>query len=263
MCNLTHARRFWMMSCVATAGVVSVIQISVATAGAGGAIPVDEIRGQPVAKADDSAFPIRWGARLVTSTTIRTRPTIASPPRLRTDGFTPYTAVPEVLLVTGAFRESTGREWLRVVLAIRPNGASGWVPERDVQLVVLPLTIRVRLATRRLEVWRGGKMLRRFPVGIGKEATPTPQGNFAIEDKVITRRVDIPSYGPRILTITAHSNVLFAFNGGDGQIAIHGMGAGGRVGVAASHGCLVLGPDALAAVWRWIPRGTPVQITAR
>ena len=148
-----------------------------------------------------------------------------------------------------------------MLMTVRPNGTSGWMQRKDVRLIVAPLRIRVHLATRTLELWHGQTRVGIYPVGIGTSQAPTPVGRFAVDDKVVTRRSDRPSYGPYILTVTAHSNVLLRFNGGDGQIAIHGMGAAGRVGVAASHGCLVLSPAALRSVWRWVARGTPIEAT--
>ena len=203
----------------------------------------------------------QWTARVLGPADVRRVPRASAAIWFRTDGFAQYSGVPAVLLVTGAFREVSDREWVKVLLTARPNGASGWMRRTDVRLIVAPLRIRVHLAARTLELWRGKTRLSSYPVGIGTSQAPTPVGRFAIDDKVVTRPSDRPSYGPYILTVTAHSNVLFRFNGGDGQIAIHGIGVAGRVGVAASHGCLVLAPAALRSIWRWVARGTPIEVT--
>jgi lipoprotein-anchoring transpeptidase ErfK/SrfK len=45
--------------------------------------------------------------------------------------------------------------------------------------------------------------------------------------------------GPFALALSARSNVLQEFDGGPGQIAIHGVeNLGGTLGTAASHGCV-------------------------
>ena len=72
---------------------------------------------------------------------------------------------------------------------------------------------------------------------------------------------DRETYGRFVVTLTAHSTVLTRFNGGDGQIAIHGSGSLGRVGRASSHGCIILGDAALTTVFRAVEPGTPVIVT--
>jgi lipoprotein-anchoring transpeptidase ErfK/SrfK len=67
---------------------------------------------------------------------------------------------------------------------------------------------------------------------------------------------------PFALALSARSEVLQEFDGGPGQIALHGLSnVGGVPGTAVSHGCIRLGD----AVMRWlvvrIGPGTPVTIT--
>jgi lipoprotein-anchoring transpeptidase ErfK/SrfK len=259
--ELDERHSVWCARVTATALLLLLVAPVIASSEPNGGIPIDALRGQPVAALGPDAPAIEWTARVLRPADVRRAPRTNAAVRFRTDGYSWYSGVPAVLLVTGASREVSGHEWVRVLLAVRPNGASGWMQRKDVRLIVAPLRIRVHLATRTLELWRGKTRLSRYPVGIGTPQAPTPVGRFAIDDKVLTRRSDRPSYGPYILTVTAYSNVLLRFNGGDGQIAIHGMGAAGRVGVAASHGCLVLAPAALESIWRSVARGTPIEVT--
>ena len=119
------------------------------------------------------------------------------------------------LLVLRAARDRRGRCWLRVWLPARPNHAAAWVNANR----VVPEPTRRRLvisrAARTISVYRGGDRVGRFRVVIGAPPTPTPHGLFSI--------VDIWPWNPRdflgsyILPITAHSNVLQEFGGGDGD----------------------------------------------
>jgi lipoprotein-anchoring transpeptidase ErfK/SrfK len=130
-----------------------------------------------------------------------------------------------------------------------------------VHLATTTTRVVVRLDGRRLELWRGAQRVASYPAGIGRAATPTPTGTFAVEDTVVTPRADRGTYGRYIVTLTAHSEVLKRFNGGDGQIAIHGSGSLGRVGRPSSHGCVVLDDAALTAVFRAVGPGTPIIVT--
>lgn len=67
--------------------------------------------------------------------------------------------------------------------------------------------------------------------------------------------------GPFALALSARSNVLQEFEGGPGQIAIHGRDLlGGDLGQAESHGCVRLASTAIAWLAARIGPGVPVTI---
>jgi lipoprotein-anchoring transpeptidase ErfK/SrfK len=177
-------------------------------------------------------------------------------------GATAYTGTAQRLLVTGRHTDRAGRDWVRVQLPIRPNGTAGWVRADRVRLSATRVRIEVHLGSRRLEIWRGPRRLHAFSAGVGRPATPTPTGRFAIQDPVPTLPGWRSVYGGWTLTLTAHSNVLKTFMGGDGLVAIHGAGTGRswRVGRASSFGCVILSEPQLAITARYARAGTPVVI---
>ena len=66
---------------------------------------------------------------------------------------------------------------------------------------------------------------------------------------------------PFALAISARSGVLQEFDGGPGQIALHGRAnIGGRLGTAVSHGCIRLGDRAIEWLGARIGPGVPVTI---
>ena len=100
---------------------------------------------------------------------------------------------------------------------------------------------------------------------IGTPWNPTPDGLFSIVD--VWRWNPADFLGSYILPITAHSNVLQEFGGGDGRVGIHGRGAHSLLdplGAARSHGCIRLANRAI----KWIVRkvgagglpGIPVHV---
>jgi lipoprotein-anchoring transpeptidase ErfK/SrfK len=154
-----------------------------------------------------------------------------------------------------------GERWLLVLLPGRPNGASGWIEESSTRSTVTAWSIVVDLAARRVRVYGEGRLVKVFAAVVGKPSTPTPTGDFFVEESLQMQPGE-PG-GPYALALSARSNVLQEFEGGPGQIAIHGReNLGGTLGTAASHGCIRLATASIDwLVSRVIP-GTPVTIEA-
>jgi lipoprotein-anchoring transpeptidase ErfK/SrfK len=168
---------------------------------------------------------------------------------------------PHVLLVLDS-RMYKGKAWLRVALPNRPNGSSGWIREDFVRLGKTQWRITINRAAHTVTVYRDGHKQRSFKAVIGKAATPTPRGLYAIYEKL--PQPDPKGFlGPWALHLTAFSDVLFNYGGGPGRVAIHGRDGtslADPLGSSASHGCVRV--DDVNIVWmaRVIPLGTPVLI---
>lgn len=172
----------------------------------------------------------------------------------------PLTRVRTVLPVLG--RAGADEEWLRVLLPGRPDGHSGWISARRTRAASTPWRIRVALVPRRVIVFHEGRVARRFPAIVGKASTPTPRGSFFVEEALRLRRDE--SGAPFALATSARSNALQEFDGGPGQIALHGTGnLSGALGTAVSHGCVRLGTAAVAWLASRIGAGVPVSIGRR
>ncbi len=172
----------------------------------------------------------------------------------------PLTRVPTVLPVLG--RAGRDGAWLRVRLPGRPNGHTGWISSRRTRPAITPWRIQVSLAARRVVVSRDGRVVRRFPAIVGKPSTPTPRGTFFVEEAL--RLSPGASGAPYALATSARSNALAEFDGGPGQIALHGTGnLSGALGTAVSHGCIRLAPRAIAWLAARIGAGVPVSIESR
>jgi hypothetical protein len=151
--------------------------------------------------------------------------------------------------------------WLGVAAPERPNGRLAWVDGRSRDLVASRTTwsLRADLSRRRLEVRRGGRVVRRFRVAIGRVDHPTPPGRYAVTDKIDARPYG-GTYGCCIVALTGHQPVLpAAWPGGD-RLALHGTTAIGSVGNAASTGCLRARDEDLRPLMSRLPLGTPVFI---
>ena len=154
------------------------------------------------------------------------------------------------------------QEWLRVLMPVRPNNASGWIDASVARLLTSPWRIVISTERRSLDVFRLEKRVRSFRVVVGAPGTPTPHGSFAISERISLGNRD-NFYGSWILTLTSHSNVLDTFEGGDGRVAIHGRGGlslRDPLSSARSHGCIRLDNAAIEWLARIAQPGTPVAI---
>lgn len=154
-----------------------------------------------------------------------------------------------------------GVRWLHVMLPGRPNGSTGWISQRDNRLIATPWRIKVDLAARTVRAYHDGRLTRVFQAVVGKPSTPTPTGRYFVEESV-QMAAGQPG-APFALALSARSNVLQEFEGGPGQIAIHGReNIGGVLGTAESHGCIRLATASIDWLAARIRPGTPVTIEA-
>jgi L,D-transpeptidase catalytic domain len=142
-------------------------------------------------------------------------------------------------LVLGVDRTPSRGCWVKLRLPDRPNRAAGWV--RAGRLIVRPTPWRVvvSLRERTLTLLEAGRRRLAFQVVVGASGTPTPRGLFSI---VHAWRSEPDAFvGSWVLGLTAHSDVLRHFEGGSGEVGIHGRGGASLLdplGSAASHGCI-------------------------
>lgn len=173
----------------------------------------------------------------------------------------PFAGQRQKLLVMGVSTSTRYGTWYQLRLPNRPNTASGWVPASKVKVAANPYRVLVDISERSATFFRAGRAIGRYKVAVGKRAYPTPEGSFAISEIV---RQPNPGgfFGPYIVTLTAHSDQLNDFEGGDGRVALHGTSLPYLLGTAASHGCIRFGNDAISVIAGRAPAGTPVDVVA-
>jgi hypothetical protein len=171
----------------------------------------------------------------------------------------PLTGEQTTLPIVRQTHTRRGIRWLKVMLPGRPNSSTGWIHGGGTRDLATSWHIVVSTAARRLWVYFHGRLSRSFSAVVGKPSTPTPAGTFFVEE-TLTMPHSWPG-GPFALALSARSNVLQQFDGGPGQIAIHGRdGLGGDLGQAESHGCMRLDTAAIDWLAARIGPGVPVDI---
>jgi lipoprotein-anchoring transpeptidase ErfK/SrfK len=153
----------------------------------------------------------------------------------------------------------TNGDWLDVYLPVRPNGSTGWVKRSDVSVARDPYSVVVNLSSHTVTVRNGSKLFMREPVGVGRALSPTPDGTYYVTETIVTGDPEGP-YGPYALGLSAHSTVYNEFDGGDGQIGLHGTDNPLGIGTDVSHGCIRMQNDDITRLAHVLPLGTPVLI---
>ena len=116
---------------------------------------------------------------------------------------------------------------LATILAIAMTDASAQQTSRK---------IVISIADRKLVLLENDRVLRVYPVAVGKSSTPSPRGEFHIASHVIN-----PTwYGPKVVVPPGPANPLGTRWMGIGYkgYGIHGTNAPRSIGKAASHGCI-------------------------
>lgn len=149
-------------------------------------------------------------------------------------------------------------EWARVLLPARPNNSTGWVrmdPERT-DKARTPYLVEVDVDARRMVVFRAGKEIGAWTVGVGSPDTPTPRGRTFVLASI---EETVSKFSPVILPLGTHSETLNSYGGGPGTVALHGWPDPAVFGRASSDGCVRVPDDALRLLTS-MPLGTLVLL---
>jgi len=166
---------------------------------------------------------------------------------------------PNVFRVLATVRRSNCRPaWYRVQLPLKPNGVEGFVRAGAVRVGSVRSRIVIDVSSRRLVLFRRGRVVLRTTVAVGSSATPTPTGSFYVNQRLVPTDPSGP-YGPGAIGISAFSNVLTGWAQG-GPIAIHGTNEPWSIGHPVSNGCIRVRNPVLRRLFAATPAGTPVKI---
>jgi lipoprotein-anchoring transpeptidase ErfK/SrfK len=211
--------------------------------------PVQSSGGEPTQPPAGSVF--------VATSTVPSLPVYATPRALRPEQAianpNPLGA-PLTLLVN-----AVERGWLQVYLPERPNEDTGWVSETNTTMATDAYHIVVSLSARQVTLYHDGAKVLTDSAAVGEPSSPTPTGHFFVTEDLQLTDPSGP-YGPYALGLSGFSNTYYSFEGGPGQIAIHGTDQPWVIGGYASHGCVRLSNPDIAALVQQVPAGTPVDI---
>lgn len=149
--------------------------------------------------------------------------------------------------------------WIKVSIPGRPNEATGWVEANQFTFAKVDQRIEIDLAASTLTFFVGEEAVITTPVSIGSPENPTPPGTFFVTDIVELTDPSGP-WGPYALGLSARSDTITEFNGGDGIIGIHGTNRPNRIGDPVSLGCVRVPNEIITEIARQVQLGIPVVI---
>jgi lipoprotein-anchoring transpeptidase ErfK/SrfK len=165
-------------------------------------------------------------------------------------------AVRKLVMRTAITRALVRTERTELLLATRP------VRPRITRMNIGPIVV-VRRESRRLQLWRGMRLVRTFPVAVGTAAYPTPLGSYRVVTKQRHPTWNPPSspwaagLGPVPPGPANPLGTRWIGTSAPG-IGIHGTPAPWTVGTAASHGCIRMYMRDVEWLFERVNVGSPV-----
>jgi lipoprotein-anchoring transpeptidase ErfK/SrfK len=118
--------------------------------------------------------------------------------------------------------------------------------------------IVVSLPDRKIALFEGGRLVKVYPIAVGKHSTPSPNGSFHIASRVVK-----PTwYQPGKVVPTGPANPLGTRWMGLGYkgYGIHGTNRPRSIGQAASHGCIRMRNQDVEDLFERVEVGDPVEL---
>lgn len=149
-------------------------------------------------------------------------------------------------------------KWMgTIVLLLTASGmaqdtASATQNEKPVRLIL------VSIPDRKLALIDKGKVMKVFPVAVGKESTPSPEGTFTIKT-----RLENPTYFHKgnVIAPGVHNPLGTRWMGlSEKGYGIHGTNEPKSIGKAASHGCIRMAKSDLEELFTMVKVGDAVEI---
>jgi hypothetical protein len=166
--------------------------------------------------------------------------------------------ITQVFSVLEEVKGKDGKMWYKALLPIHPNGITGFIPAKGLNLTHTPYRLRLDRHRFRLTLFSGCRKVRTFPVGIGTVDTPTPVGRFFLAG--LFKPPDPNTvYGAYVYTLSGYSEVLTTWELG-GIVGLHGTNDPSSIGRNSSHGCIRMLNEDIQWLRKFLPLGTPIVI---
>ncbi|HEU5002511.1 MAG TPA: L,D-transpeptidase [Actinomycetota bacterium] len=148
--------------------------------------------------------------------------------------------------------------WFQVVLPVKPNGSTGWVPATAVQTASTDDYLLVSVSRFALYHYSKGQLVQSFRVAVGRPSTPTPLGLFYIWG---SQAVSSAPYTPGIFALSGFTvQPVPGFIGA--RVGLHGWTDASVMGEQVSNGCVRVATAEMNQILTHFILGTPVRIVA-
>lgn len=170
--------------------------------------------------------------------------------------FRPDLRLQEIFAVS-ARTGSNGQPWYRISVPGRPNGRMGWIPAYAADLQPTVAQVDVHRRSRRIDLYWHGRHVWRGLIAVGARGMPTPLGLYYATARFVPHH---DKYLSTYAIETSGYSRLTEWPGG-GVFGIHGTPEPRLLGKAVSHGCIRVSARTARKLRRYVPLGTPIEIT--
>lgn len=119
----------------------------------------------------------------------------------------------------------------------------------------------INLPSRTIEYYVDNKLVREYPIAIGKPGTPTPLGEYTVIDKEINPYWYPPEAPGYFVTSGPYNPLGYRWMGFAGNYGIHGTNDPWSIGSAVSNGCIRMYEEDVEKLFAMVEYGTPVRVT--
>lgn len=120
--------------------------------------------------------------------------------------------------------------------------------------------IIVNLPSRTLDYYEQDQLVRQFPVAIGAASTPTPLGDYCIEEKEVNP-IWYPPDMPYHILSGPENPLGYRWLGFSGNYGIHGTNQPESIGASISNGCIRMHESDVESLFELVDYATPVHVT--
>lgn len=152
---------------------------------------------------------------------------------------------------------SDGQSWYRISVPGRPNGRMGWIPAWSVELQPTVARVEVHRRSRKIDLYWHGKHVWHAVIAVGRRGMETPLGHYYATARFVPHH---DKYLSTFAVETSGYSKLTEWPGG-GVFGIHGTPEPWLLGKAVSHGCIRVSARTARKLRRYVPLGTPIDIT--
>jgi L,D-transpeptidase catalytic domain/Putative peptidoglycan binding domain len=144
--------------------------------------------------------------------------------------------------------------------AVPPHVSTAQLPHR------YPAFITVSRETFRLRLFRGLRLVKTYPIAVGRAGLETPAGLYKIDDKQVNPSWHVPKspwagdLAGRVIPPGPDDPIKSRWLGFYNGAGIHGTDNVGSLGSAASHGCIRMSIPDVEELYNLVPYGTPIYI---
>src|SRR5438105_1145028 len=144
--------------------------------------------------------------------------------------------------------------------AVLPHVSTAQLPRR------YPAFITVSRGAFQLRLFRGLRLVKTYPIAVGRAGLETPAGLYKIYDKQVNPSWHVPKspwagdLAGRVIPPGPDDPIKSRWMGFANGAGIHGTDNVGSLGSAASHGCIRMSIPDVEELYNLVPYGTPIYI---